>query len=52
MWHRVRKLKVKGVCKRQESGRMRDLQKIRNPKLNWAVMVDAFNPSTWEAEAG
>jgi hypothetical protein len=19
---------------------------------NWAVLVDAFNPSTWEAEAG
>ena len=25
---------------------------VKNDKICWAVVMHAFNPSTWEAEAG
>jgi major histocompatibility complex class I len=44
--------KKKKKKKTRESVRKINLLKKLEKKLSWAVVAHAFNPSTWEAEAG
>jgi hypothetical protein len=40
------------VLDRQLPNLSRQKEKCPPPKKSWAVVAHAFNPSTWEAEAG
>jgi hypothetical protein len=42
----------KNKNKTKQTDRQTDRQKEKENDQSWAMVVHAFNPSTWEAEAG